>query len=191
MNYMDNGLDIQQLRAQWKSMDIQASIMPEKPSIHKALQNSLLSRLTVRSKRMMTVCFLWVMLTPLCMHLVHIPLWFMIIICLYFMAMGLLMLGQLKRIRRIDLGSMSATDALISICNLQKYRRHAQCAGWTMAIPCIAGLMYCFYHINMAAFYGGLVGAVLGLIIGTVTEIRTRRELSKLRKAVHDEIYKD
>ncbi len=60
-----------------------------------------------------------------------------------------------------------------------------------MAIPCIAGLMYCFYHFNMAAFYGGLAGAVLGLILGTVTEIRTRRELSKLRKAVYDEIYKD
>ena len=51
--------------------------------------------------------------------------------------------------------------------------------------------MYCFYHFNMAAFYGGLAGAVLGLILGTVTEIRTRRELSKLRKAVYDEIYKD
>ncbi|MCM1484324.1 MAG: hypothetical protein NC043_08295 [Muribaculaceae bacterium] len=189
---MDNELDIQKLRDKWKSAAVPVSPAPSCRQYAGTRGNtpqSYRTRLMRRSRALMILCLCnvaWIF--PLVRQL-DLNVWFAPALMAYFLIMSALVYIEYRKLSRIDLGSMAATDALESVYSVERYRKDARIAGMSMAIPLVAAIIYICYHVSMAAFYGSIAGLVIGLVAGSVAELRTRRWLRNMRRAIYDEIY--
>lgn len=189
---MEQDLNLDQLRRQWREAD---NIIGELGDKAVAKLSTRINRVSYcdRLKRQasMTVCcgvlggMFW---CPLLYFMFEFPLWLLGVCVGYFVLMSALNFGDLRRIRRLDFGVLSAREALELIYEIERKRRRLQLIGVPLAVGVVGALLCFFANVSAYLLTGGLVGAVIGLVIGLIMDRRGRSLIKKMKQSLQEEL---
>lgn len=186
-------MDIDQIKEQWKRIDTRTDLVDQ-------LNHDILSckrykrRLSLTDKlrrrylfSLIVCCVAPLLMLPLS-HFIDIPLPLFIAYPAFFVVMGVLNLILYLKLGRISVTDLSVKDALVKATRFSVLRRRIECLGVLMALPLVVYLMWIFRLAgNEGLYYGGWIGAALGVAVGLAIEIRTSRDIRRLK----DELRKD
>lgn len=183
-------MDLEQLKHNWQGLD--SLDLPEsftRPQGKWVGYNRSLSSL-LRLKRLyrvlIIISFLWVFLFPCIMSRFAIPGPVSVAGSVFFALMGVLMIWIYRGIVNVDLSRMTVVEALSAVCRLQIMRRRHKLIGYAMMTPLLVMLLYYFYTISLPMFYGGLVGAVIGFVIGINNDRLASRWIASMKAELRD-----
>ncbi len=189
---MEQDLNLDKLRHQWREAD---NIIGELGDKAVAKLSTRVNRVSYRDrlKRQASLTvwcgvmggMLW---CPLLYFMIEMPLWLMGVCVGYFVLMSALNFGDLRRIRRLDFGVLSAREALELIYEIERKRRRLQLIGVPLAVGVVGALLCYFADVSTYLLTGGLVGAVIGLVIGLIVDRRGRLLIKEMKRSLQEEL---
>lgn len=107
-------------------------------------------------------------------HHMGMPMWYGIVLALYFLMVSLMSIRLQCHMERIDFGRMSAEKVAECVCRYIKLRRIFRTITACVAVPIIGYMFYCLWLGDESeAVVGCLIGVVVGLIIGLLVNRKT------------------
>lgn len=180
-----NMTDIDNIRAAWQGLDIPS--VPDYPVDSKSVYGMKSHKDSVmRQYRIFSIIAgMWAVFTMpfMCLNpVIELPLWAGTYMSVYFIVMCLLSLKVYYAVKDINIGMLSVRDCLKAVLRVKKLRFQGRVAGAILVIPLLAYLLSYFYHIDRIMFIGAVSGAVFGLIVGIVADMRIRRHLREMSR---------
>ena len=179
---MDNRLDI--LKNRWQGLNSARDfdMPPEMPRPGKRAARSHRSKLTSMYTRLAAVGVIFTVLSPILFTEAGLPMWLSEVSAVYFMIMSVMCLSVLRKLRQLDFGNMPTLTLLSRVKEIITLRRLHLTIGLITAIPLIGFMLYQFMQVDIAMFYGGVCGLVIGVIIGINNDIQARRHIKAIRE---------
>lgn len=179
---MDNRLDI--LKNRWQGLNSARDfdMPPEMTRPGKRAARSHRSKLTSMYTRLAAVGVIFTVLSPILFTEAGLPMWLSEVSAVYFMIMSVMCLSVLRKLRQLDFGNMPTLTLLSRVKEIITLRRLHLTIGLITAIPLIGFMLYQFMQVDIAMFYGGVCGLVIGVIIGINNDIQARKHIKAIRE---------
>lgn len=183
-------MDIDQIKTQWRQMnhactladDVHGDFLSRK---RYKRELSLTDKLRRRYLCSLVLCCVAPLLLKPLSGVIELPVALMIAYPAYFVAMFALNLLLYLKLNKTSVINLPVRDAMVGITKFAIMRRRLKCIGVLLAIPLIVYILWIFRTAdNEGAYISGLLGAALGLIIGLIVEIRTTRDIRRLKEGL-------
>lgn len=180
-------MDIDQIKTQWRRMDFARCLTDnvDRDFLLRKRYKSMLS-LTDKLRRrylcsLILCCVAPLLIIPLT-HIICVPAALLIAYPAYFVIMFVLNLLLYLKLNKASVINLPVKDALVGITEFAIMRRLFECAGIMVAIPLIVYIIWILRAADNEGLYvGGLFGAVFGVIIGLIVELRTTKDIRRLK----------
>lgn len=177
-------MDVESLKSAWKDQKINA---PEPKRPGKRIR-ALHERLARRLRRLLIVNIGVIPLVLYCMKDLEAPLWLTLLFVAILLFESAMKLVELVRLRKSHLPSMTTADALRFTIAMRRRAMIETAIGMTLTVPTL--ILFLFVVADRAdgeaLVWGGIVGAVIGLIIGWRIIVNHLRLLDTLRRSLED-----
>lgn len=179
----DNNINIEDMRSAW-----QGFCVAEPQQFNPAKKTEILnhrSKLLRQQKVIVAVGLVWAVFSMpvLCLNpTINFPIWAGAYLSLYFAVLAILAMIQYYAYKDIDMCTMSVRECLGAVLKAKTLRLKINIAGYIIATPTLAYMLWFFYHLNTITFIGAVSGAVIGLFLGVMIEIRMRRHLRQMSR---------
>lgn len=124
----------------------------------------------------------WIVLSPVVFGFIGLPVIMGLVCSAYFAVMSWMSYVMMSKIDDIDYSTMSVKELLHALRSAMRTKKIQQIAGVCMATPLLGYMLYSFHLIDVAVFYGGVTGLILGLTVGLCADYRVRKTLKGLEE---------
>jgi Na+/melibiose symporter-like transporter len=185
-------MDLEQLKAQWKSVDFATDNMDEtnreltrQIAVNHA--SSVRQRLAKIHKHTAIVGFMLPVLAPLLYLVFNMPMWISLLYAVFGLLMSGLNLAFVRYVLGCDYTSLPIVEACAHAVKVDAWRRWLLVIGWVGMIVVIVPLLTVIYQAEGSdVFVGGIVGLVIGLAIALPRCYRSyklTKELNEILKS--------
>lgn len=179
--------DIDKLRRQWQTADIKPN---ESAGTHRHADTPPKTGESLRDKyarlcfRMMCVCILGLLTS---FEIYRALPTFSILLDCYFLLFALFQAYSVWRVKRLDFGSMSVCDAILSVRQLERMRAAKRLVGLALGLPLIVYLLVYMGGLHGVWYVTGCIcGAVIGCVLGCLINRHASSLLSSMRQELGD-----
>ena len=116
----------------------------------------------------------------------ELPMPLCICLSVFFLIMSAVQGSYWLEIRDLEFGEMSLTEAVKRVVSLRKSMLVRVVAGVCLAVPLLCALLLHYMTIDVYMFYGGIAGAIAGLMIGYVKLRDSLRIIRKMERTITD-----
>ena len=178
---------MQQLREAWRNANIASPT--EGTEARRTPRVAGKRRQLIRRLRLLAlISVLMIGYVPLMlMHLTDTPLQLCVILALFFAVAATSFMLTSRVVVSADPARLSVADMLRALAAVERRLMLHRMVGWMFAIPIIAWMLWIFRTTSTAMFWGGVAGAVIGVIAGTVTYRRFRHIIADIRRELDGE----
>lgn len=181
-------MDIDTLKSQWQQLtphdDLTDGINREMlDNKGYKTRTVLVDRLKRRYLRLVCVCLFapfWLVMLDRAFELPWLVYW---IFPAYFLACGSCHFVLYRRLDKMSVIDLPVSQALVKISDFAILRRRLESLGAMLALPLVAYLLWVF-RFNDSAFEGGVIGAVVGVVIAVWNEVRTTRHIRRIKESL-------
>lgn len=190
-------MDIDELKKQWQSMELRVEQL-EKDNrrlmtrISRDRFAGLRGKLMARYRLMIIVC-------------VISPVWMLLLedvygvgrvlnVCYasFFVITALANAYIYYLFHKIDYSIMTVKEALTATTHLEITRCRLRMLGWLMVVPLLVMMFQAFYETGQdEVIYGAWFGLIIGAIVGTIFDRKTRRLIRQMRQTLTEELDED
>ena len=190
-------MDIDELKKQWQSMELRVEQL-EKDNrrlmtrISRDRFAGLRGKLMARYRLMIIVC-------------VISPVWMLLLedvygvgrvlnVCYasFFVITALANAYIYYLFHKIDYSIMTVKEALTATTHLEITRYRLRMLGWLMVVPLLVMMFQAFYETGQdEVINGAWFGLILGAIVGTIFDLKTRRLIRQMRHTLTEELDED
>lgn len=187
-------MNIDQIKAQWKGLDTQTELVDHldrdiltRKQYKRTL--SLTDKLRRRYLCSLIICVVApLLMRPLC-NMIDVPSPLIIAYPAFFIVIGMFNFILYLKLGKISMADLSIKDALVKVTGFSIMRRRTEFIGVLLALPLVIYLMWIFRSTgNEGLYYGGWFGAGLGIAVGLVIEIRTSRDIRRLKEELRKDL---
>lgn len=188
MNITQQSQDpMQQLRDAWRNANI-ASPTDATESCRTPRVAGKRRQLIRRLRLLALISVLMIGYVPMTLrHLTDAPLQLCVILALFFAVAATSFVLTARVVVSADPACLNVADMLRALAAVERRLMLHRVVGWVFAIPLLAWMLWIFRATSPAMFWGGVAGAVIGIIAGTVTYRRFRRIIADIRRELDGE----
>lgn len=181
-------MDIDSLKSQWRQLTPNDDLVD---GINREMldnkgyktRTALVDRL--KRRRLWSVCIclfspLWLVLLSSAFDLPLLLYW---LVLAYFLVCGCYHFMLYRRLGKMSVIDLPVSQALVRISDFAILRRRFESLGTMLALLLVAYLLWVFRE-NDAAFEGGVIGAVVGTAIAVWNEVRTTRDIRRIKESL-------
>ncbi len=179
-------MNIDNLRKQWHSIDVPESDIREIERMALAGRSvvPMRDRLMRIGRYQLALCVVGVlcMLPAVTDHTLMV-----VLVDLFFIAMGIVHMMQLRTLRRLDPSRVTVTEALGLVWRYETVRSRKRLIGITVVVPIVVYIV-----LTLSSSYGAviipscIVGALCGCLVAILINRRTTRLLHALKRELGD-----
>lgn len=181
-------MDIDTLKSQWQQLTPHDGLtdgINRKMLDNKGYKTRkvLVDRLKRRYLRGVYICLfapLWLVMLDKAFELPWLLYW---IFPAYFLVCGFYHFMLYRRLGKMTVIDLPVSQALVRISDFTILRRRFESLGTMLALLLVAYLLWVFRE-NDAAYEGGVIGAVVGTAIAVWNEVRTTRDIRRIKESL-------
>lgn len=184
-NHMQSDNILEQLRDIWSEVETAPfTEAMKRPVTHRMLSSR--DRLKRTYSVLLAVAIAMALISVPNIHLIGLPLWMGIAMSAFFCLMALLVYLQRSLVCELDFGMSTVAALLGNLDRLQRFRTAHIIIGCVTALPILTAMMHYFFRTDPYLFAGAMAGALTGMTIGIITNLRTRRMIRTIRRELTD-----
>ncbi|MBD5220463.1 MAG: hypothetical protein HDS72_09590 [Bacteroidales bacterium] len=180
-------MELDNLKNAWQNLNVRVDRLEEEnrrttEALSRNRAKSAQMRLADSYKRTAVLGFALPAIAPMCVRVLHMPVWVGVMYALFGLIMGALVLRAYWVTKHTNFMSLSVVDALRQAIRLRRRQNITTTTG--IVLGCV--LIGVFYSYLKVGVWGFFIGLAVGLAIGIRKQLRQRELIREIEDALRE-----